>query len=86
MRGVLSCATEASTARSCASAVKLLFPRDGGGVLYLYNYKRLRTFIVNSLLCRAPRVPPRSSPLPAEWRFGACEVEIEQNILGFMRT
>jgi len=78
MRGVLSCATEASTAKRCASAVKLLFPCDGGGVLYLYNYKRLRTFIVNSLPCRAQRVPPRSSPHPAEWRFGACEVEIDE--------
>jgi len=34
MRGVLSCATEASTVRRCASAVKLLFPCDGVGAAY----------------------------------------------------
>jgi len=36
MRGVLSSATEASTARRCALAVKLLFPCDGVRVAYIF--------------------------------------------------
>ena len=68
MCGVLSCA-EASTARRCVSAVKLFFVRRWGRLIFIrYNDRRRLAFLTNSLLCRAQRVPPRSSPHPTEWR------------------